>query len=294
MRVFFNDLSIGRQESKLADNFDKVFSFSELIGHLNRTIGISLIATSENIYGLRLCDTQISECGYKKDFNIDQRNLIKQLINYFHCDSNLDKEHVFSHHTTGKTSILLGNAHKHCLPVISFTFEDEFSSDEINGNVRGHTVSIRNLYDKTQEVKPSIFISINDCKQFDPTTTPLWNTDATKAYHDTVKNELKSIALNPNIKIAILERHSRCIAELNGWELDEGLTRKNKNSNSYRRIFRSSKFTKGKGYLSIDFEKQEIHFELYNKKGKHLGEYLWDGTRTKESDPTGQHDIYVN
>lgn len=42
-------------------------------------------------------------------------------------------------------------------------------------------------------------------------------------------------------------------------------------------------------FISFDFETG--HFEFHNNQGKHLGEYRFDGSLNKESDPTGRHDL---
>lgn len=136
MRVFFNDLSTGSPEMSLLDNFDKVHRFSELISQLNRTIGVSLITSSEKFHALQLCDTFISECGYKPEYH-DHLNVIKQLTNYFYQDKSLDNNTVFLHLETGKASTILGNAHQQSLPTVSFTFDEIFSKPEIKGKHLG-------------------------------------------------------------------------------------------------------------------------------------------------------------
>ncbi len=91
MTIFFNDLSTGDPKMSLADNFDKVWAFSELIGHLNNTIGVSIIASTENFYALQLCDTKVSACSYSEKFKVDHGKLIGQRVNYFHKDNDIDK-----------------------------------------------------------------------------------------------------------------------------------------------------------------------------------------------------------
>lgn len=60
---------------------------------------------------------------------------------------------------------------------------------------------------------------------------------------------------------------------------------------SLRSIFSIEKDGK-KLYLSIDFEKANC-FELCDHKGKHLGEYRFDGIFSSNADSSGKHDIYV-
>lgn len=294
MRVYFNDLSVGSPEMSLNDNFDKVTAFFNLIAHLKKTVGVNFVIVGGRFNGLRLCDTCIAECLYETGRDFDRLNLLRQLGNYFIKDTDLDDGHIFTHKATGRSSVLLGNAHASSRPVVSFTFHKEFASPHIIGIIKdGRDASIDNLYDEPQDYKPSCFVSVMDCRPYNPTVCPLWNTEATKTYHTSIESELNSIKNYPERKISILSKCADMIAQLNGWEFDESVTKLNKNSNAFRRIYNSAKFTYGKGYLSIDFEKPEIYFELHDKRGRHLGEYCWTGACSKDADPKKEHNINV-
>ncbi|MDE6418003.1 MAG: hypothetical protein K2K49_02200 [Duncaniella sp.] len=298
MKAYLNDLSCGNKESKLTDQLDKVNKFFELLKHLNITYGLEGVIIEGSFGGLEICDTRLGECNYMYEDNFDIRNLVPQLRNYLINDLEVNPRHVFVL-GDGRRSILLGNAHESSRPSVSFTFHAEFETHEIKGKKNDKDATVYNLYDKdriTDDGQPfdlANLVSKQDCKEYSPTVTPLWNKATTSAYHDSIKGKLAEIAKYPKQKIAILHECSDVIARLNGWKFDKELTNHNSNNGAFRRIYRSDKFTSGKGYLSVDFEKVDIHFELHDKRGKHKGEYRWDGTKTADTDPTGNHDIGV-
>lgn len=62
-----------------------------------------------------------------------------------------------------------------------------------------------------------------------------------------------------------------------------------KNKGALRKIFTCN--YNGTQHVSIDMEKGTL--EAHNKKGKHLGEYSYEGVQTAPPDKTGKHDIIV-
>lgn len=297
MHIYFNDLSCSDAGIILADNFDRVVRFFDLIELLNKDFGLVTVIIDGSIGGLRICDTLIGECDYKPEF-FDKLNLITSLVNYLNTNVEVVEAHVFLHTSTGSESVLLGNAHEYSRPAISFTFKVEFEASEIVGLREKREARICNLYDRRQitdgnpPFRPEIFISRQDCRGYNPCETPLWNSEANHAYHKRIQGVLNSIKKHPEENIAILNACADTIARLNGWEFDKGLTDKNKTHDKFRRIYRAAKFSRI-AYLSIDFEKPEIFFELHDKKGRHLGEYKWNGNRSGEADASGKHNIRV-
>lgn len=288
MKVYLNDLSCGGTDLRLADNFSSVNRFFDLIDRL-KDFGVNIVIVAGKFNGLRLCDTTVAECLYRDEF-FDQWNLLLQIYNYVRENADTDPAHVFSHAASRRDSVLLGNAHFQSSPAISFVFDRLFATSELTGTKDGQPAVIQNFYDKGQAIDITALVTRADCRPYDPTVTPLWNTEATKAFHATIEPELAGIMAHPKEKIAVLSRCADTIALLNGWEHDEAVTKRNRKNNAYRRIYRAAKFTKT-AYLSIDFEKPEVFFELHDKRGRHIGEYLWDGTRSKGPDPDGTHDI---
>lgn len=214
------------------------------------------------------------------------------LRNYFYTATDINRTHEFAH-TSGRVSILLGNAVEKACPAISFTFNPEFVTDSIIGTKDNRDVEIYNLYDDSHEIKITGLVSARECRAYNPAVKPFWNTEATASYHKSIENKLATIKKHPQQKISILKECAGIIAELNGWEYDESITKLNKTTNAFRAIYRSAKFSKDTAYLSIDFEKPEIFFELHDKKGKHLGEFKWDGSRSKVADKSAAHKITI-
>ncbi len=299
MKLYFNDLSCGDASICLAENFDKVIRIFDLLKHLKDIYGHVNIILDRKLGGLSICDIKVAECEYKPDFNFDKRNLIRQLANYINNEAEIDGSHVFLHTSSGKESVLLGNACEYSMCAVSFTFGEEFETHEIKGTKDGRERSILNLYDKDkvkdnrEALHPLNFVSRKECKKHDPIQSPLWNVGLTTAYHTTNKDRLDHIKDHPEQKISILSEVADVIAQLNGWELDEGLSKTNKTPDKYRRIYHPAKFSKRNAYISIDFEKPDIYFELHDKKGRHMGEYKWNGEQSGPADNTGLHNIIV-
>lgn len=78
---------------------------------------------------------------------------------------------------------------------------------------------------------------------------------------------------------------------MNGWIVDENKTKLNQNKDHQRLIFRSAHFKGDNCYLSIDFEKEDFHYELLDHRGKHIKEINWHGNQTGGKDPT--HNILI-
>ena len=76
---------------------------------------------------------------------------------------------------------------------------------------------------------------------------------------------------------------------MNGWIVDENKTKLNQDESHQRLIFRSVNFQKDDCYLSIDFEKEDFHFELLDHRGRHLKEIDWHGNQTGAAD--SKHNI---
>ena len=79
------------------------------------------------------------------------------------------------------------------------------------------------------------------------------------------------------------------VARRNMYQRDLRVEAKNKNKGQIRRIFSFN--NNGTQYVSIDMENGTL--EAHNKKGKHLGEYNYEGVQTEPPDKSGNHDITV-
>lgn len=77
------------------------------------------------------------------------------------------------------------------------------------------------------------------------------------------------------------------VALRNSYSYSKDITILNKKrTQTFRKIFKGKRT-----YLSIDFEKGT--FEVHNSKGKHLGEYSYNGEQKSPADRSGKHDIFL-
>ncbi len=294
MEAYLNDLSTGSLGLSLIDNFDKLHKFISLSKYLNR-FGFANVIIDQKFRDLELCGVRIPDCIESMDF--EHRNLVLQLQNHFVHKPSLDVTKIFFHDSyPDSPSVLLGHAHEFDRPVVSFTFDDVFAVDHIVGKrENGRNARVLNLYDSKQDGLTAFsLVSRKECGRYNPLNDPFWNSEATRKFHDSINEELLSLPQHPEEKIAMLSRYAHVIAELNGWELDEHVTAVNrKKYKAMRQIYRSEKFTKT-AYISVDFEKVDIFFELCDKRGCHKGEYSWNGVKSEEADTKGNHDIEVS
>jgi hypothetical protein len=79
------------------------------------------------------------------------------------------------------------------------------------------------------------------------------------------------------------------VARINGYVPDPVISSINATDRKKRNIFFNGKLEK---YISIDYEKGA--FELHDLKGKHLGEYNYQGDLISGADLKGGHDIRLS
>ncbi|MCF2681972.1 colicin E3/pyocin S6 family cytotoxin, partial [Faecalicatena contorta] len=88
-------------------------------------------------------------------------------------------------------------------------------------------------------------------------------------------------------RIPIFLKVATEVASRNGYIEDKEIEKLNRGA--IRKIFRSQR---GETiFLSVDVEHGAL--EVYNSKGKHQGEYGYTGSKEKDRDITGNHDIKV-
>lgn len=102
-------------------------------------------------------------------------------------------------------------------------------------------------------------------------------------------------ALSPQEKTARLRGIADDVAFINGFDMSEPLSHKNhQHSGALRQIFISVYTRPGhEFYLSTDFEKAAGAFEAFDRNGRHLGEWLFSGSKNGDADGSGHHDIIV-
>ena len=126
---------------------------------------------------------------------------------------------------------------------------------------------------------------------------PLPNTD----YSDQLVNDDWSefyrvtSSLNSSEKTARLREIAADVAFINGYDYSRKLTSKaSQNAGAIRQIFVSAFTPRAhKFYLSTDFEKAAGAFEVYDRNGRHLGEWLFSGKKNRDADASGHHNIVV-
>lgn len=101
--------------------------------------------------------------------------------------------------------------------------------------------------------------------------------------------------LLPQERTARLRQMARTVAELNGYEVNAALSSTNRRAaGALRQIFSCNLPRNGDNlYLSTDFEKAAGVFEVYDHRGRHLGEWLFSGQKLSVADESGNHDIAV-
>lgn len=200
----------------------------------------------------------------------------------------------------GTHSAPLADSFCKSLPVLSITLDDRFNTSVINGiykessaSRREKKASVLNLF-KEEKGNIKRLPDFREIAQVNAEDNPLWNQVLVSKYLSSIKHEnhRPSVAfLTPEEKYAYLIEHGTVIANLCGWEESPGISRKNTTDTIKRVVFYSAAFRRDNVYLCIDLEHQDFHFELCDKRGKHLGEYRWDGTKT--SPPDSSHDIMI-
>ncbi len=96
-------------------------------------------------------------------------------------------------------------------------------------------------------------------------------------------------------KTARLRTVAEDIAYMNGYDYCATRSARNsQRSGALRQIF-VSKYTRPghELYLSTDFEKAAGAFEVFDRNGRHLGEWLFSGSKNGDADGSGRHDIIV-
>lgn len=152
----------------------------------------------------------------------------------------------------------------------------------------GYLICISDIYREEKSylsilIKEKKFIKENSFKK--PTITdPLPNGDICKGYEELRKKTLNKGLSQQQLR-AKWKDISPDVAYRNFYKEDPDVTR----LNPKRDIF--SNKDKDAIYLSTDL----CHgcFEVCNKRGKHQGEFSFDGIRTEEKDDTTYHDINV-
>lgn len=302
MKVVANEWSWSGMD--LSGNFTAVERFIEMVDFLSKFEPLAILVP-ENYADLKLCDYPIRNVYYTEKtyqpLSEDRRKRLLQLVKKFvktAVDNNEDS--VLLHLTEDSLkSRLLYFGWKENLEAISFLFDQIYDNDTLicrkplNEKGLAKLVNLHSV-DKIKE-RYDLFIDKAFLKDTNLGDTPFPNSVATRKYIGSITEEEKSsVKQDQSVKMAYLQRHAEKIALLNGWTMDERVTKNNSNSGAHRLIFNSSRFSgQPTHYLSVDFEKIDFFFELHDKRGRHLGEFKWDNKKSDAPDSSGKHDITV-
>ena len=292
--LYLNDWSM-KGTGTLTSQWPKVERWYELMTHLSKTYGIAKIGVPRDFKSRELCGYQLPLCFIRSDKTLDEDkkqillNIITNRVSKIDTDDTTSK----IYNDTGILSTCIGLAHDQGASVVSFTFDGRYEQDVISGIVKSDgqkdkICQIKNLYDSTA-VSLDYLVPIRECAKHKAMDEPMWNHEMMEAYCKNIGHEPDRKSASTGVKIAYLRTHGRILAEMNGWVYDENKTKLNHDDEHQRIIFRSGHFKNDDCYLSIDFEKEDFHFELFNHRGKHQREINWHGDKTGEADP--DHDI---
>lgn len=107
---------------------------------------------------------------------------------------------------------------------------------------------------------------------------------------DDWNNFRDNLRKNAQNKEAVISQKAKEVAIINGYDLDEQVSKLNKSKEHKREIYKAGN-SRDTIYLSVDFEKGG--FEICDFDGVHLGEFWFDGSQTQEADKTGKHNIQI-
>lgn len=299
--IILNGLSL-RGNGHLRDNWDKFVQFEKTFLKL-KDIGVSKIVVPNDINNLRFCGFCLMDAYSQnnQELYLGYKQELLSLTKYFRRLRTLPEidqlSHVFGNEDG--CSYLLPRCIQENISCISFLFRDLYQNASIEGKYTERNKitdeRIQNII-SPDDVSPSVLpivISKSEARHRKPLDEPLWNVDKAKDYRKKINFSSKVILDHPSEKIRILTKVATDIANINGWVKDENVSSLNSNDGQIREIFVSKYFSETNCYLSIDFEKPEVYYELHNCRGEHKGQIKWDGTEKDNPDKTGGHNIKV-
>lgn len=289
MDVYLNDLSFSCNND-IKSEWAKIKMLNELLKELTSTFGASIIAPKD-IWHKPICNYTL---GTKSNVNgtpvsQEQHLFLVEVFKKFFPKT--DGEPLFSlEEDMRNSSSSVGKAAEEERLIVSFTFDDRFKEDTINGWLRKKDsqpkeANVDNLYDKDLTGNFKYLADVSVCSKLNPIESPMWNVDIAKK----ILQDVEFINISQKERMSRLISYGKKIAEINGWTYNERLSKLNTTKKHLRYIFDSgTNFTNyPKVYLSLDSEGPEVCYELCDKKGRHKGEISWDGKQKEEKNHHG-------
>ena len=293
MKAYLNDWSLSSSKNVI-DNMDRIKAFKELLDELKRICGIEVSAPM-NLWDIPLSgfNLQTMSTDLPVDCYVSRETLqfLKSIYKDMHPETT--GEPLFSEkEDMSNPSSSVGMAASNSLPTLSFAFDDRYTKDEIRGWLQTKeeeilSRSVVNIFKKKEDIFKHL-ADITCCREMDPLKTPLWNTNLVREY----LKDVDFVNADAKSRQGLLIQYGRIVAEMNGWHYNRTISSLNKNSGQLRYIFDSEMHfvSKPVAYLSIDMEGPDLAFELCDRRGKHQGEFSWDG---KQKPSKEHHDILV-
>lgn len=255
----------------------------------------------------------VEKIRYDRDFNVLANQLqisshsktrqlaFQSFVGLHYCVDSIVPECVVQLTSSNESpcSKLVADAIEKDLPVISYVINDSFANESIRCFVKMPNKkwlgsdTVKNLYKNDYELITKTLPSFRNTALLNPLERPLWNQAFIVRYLNHIKhvNHQPDHALNSGEKVAYIIKHGSIIAELCGWARHNKFSKSNSSRDKKRVVFYSARFKDKNAYLCLDLEKSDFHFELCDYRGKHIGEYNWDGEKTE--DGRSDHDIKV-
>ena len=263
--------------------------------HLSNTYGIAKIGVPHDFKKRELCGYVLSNCYIPDNTQLstDKRQLLLAILDSHIQNADYDDSTTKVTNGANEDSSCIGKAYELGASVVSFTFDGNNENTTISGTIKTNgkseqTCKVLNLYDQSN-VSIDYLVPCSESRQHKATEEPMWNHEMMEAYCKKIGHAADRKSGTTGEKISYIRQHGKILAEMNGWIVDENKTKLNQNDSHQRLIFRSIHFKEDNCYLSIDFEKEDFHFELLNHRGKHLREINWHGDTTGDAD--SNHDI---
>lgn len=292
--LYLNDWSM-EGNGDLVSQWTKVERWCRLMKSLSSTYGITKIGVPHDFKKRRLCGYVLSNCFVSDNFElpVEKRNLLLVMMNSYVEKADYDDTTSRIVDAEKGESLCVGRAYDQKASVVSFTFDERYGAATVSGTISGgrrdgEGCTVRNLYDE-ECVKIEYLVPCSVSKCYDAIDNPMWNQEMMKAYCQEIGHTADRKSATTGEKISYLRLHGKNLAVMNGWIVDENKTKLNQDESHQRLIFRSVNFHKDDCYLSIDFEKEDFHFELLDHRGRHLKEIDWHGNQTGAAD--SKHNI---
>lgn len=290
MIAYLNDWSLASARG-VVENWSKIMLFADLMKELAQKCGVEVHGPS-NLWQIPLAGLNVTtgETAIENDktLSAENKNYLRSIFHKIHPDATgqpffSDKEDM------SNPSASLGRAVTESVPALSFSFDERYTKDSIEGWQQGtdgevSESAVVNIYDKKPE-NYRYLADLTAVAQMNPLKTPLWNTELVKEF----MKDVNFVNVDNKRRQSMLIKYGRKVAEMNGWCYDEKITKLNQNPGQLRYVFSSTDHFTGykTAYLSIDMEGPDLGFELCDKNGNHKGEYSWNGGHKAPKDHHG-------